>query len=463
MSLRRRLALLSALGIAVVLIAGGVATYVIERHQLRGQVDANLAKLSRGNFVFVGADAAGTRGDGTRPATSTRRLDEPSKGTLVGLPPKFGTLPVYVANVDARGKQTTSIGGVPLPVPSQARTIARRGEGRYSADVHVRGVHLRMLVAPAAGKGHALLIAQSLAETDRALSRLAWTLVITGLAGILLAAVVGAAVARGALRPVRRLTEAAERVAETRDLGGRIGVAGDDELSRLAKTFDTMLDSLERAVRSQRQLVADASHELRTPLASLRTNIDVLRQGTQLHERDRERLLRDVGDEIDELTTLVANLVELARGSHRDLHLQQVALDEIADRVVRRAQSRFPAHCFVLAADATTIWGDREEVERAVWNLIENAAKWSQRGGQVHVDVAGGEVSVRDFGPGVAASDRPHVFDRFYRSDAARGQPGSGLGLAIVRQVAESHGGRVEVDEAPGGGARFRVTFLETA
>ena len=147
-----------------------------------------------------------------------------------------------------------------------------------------------------------------------------------------------------------------------------------------------MLDSLEGALRSQRQLVSDASHELRTPLTSLRTNIDLLRQGVALSERDRNRLLRDVGTEIDELTMLVADIVQLAHGSQRDLHLREVRLDEIADVVARRAQTRFPALDVTLEAEQTTVWGDPEEVERAIWNLVENAAKWSneQRSGRAH-------------------------------------------------------------------------------
>jgi two-component system sensor histidine kinase MprB len=451
------LTLLSAIGIAVVLVVGAGSVYLVERHVLRGQVDDNLAKLAAGGFVFVGPDAPGAGGASV---TRTQRLD--GGGTTSLGVPKFGSMPVYIAAVDTRGRKTApGIAGRALPVPRQALEIAASGRGRHFTDVQVRGVHLRMLVAPARRKGQALLIAQSLAEVDSALDHLAWTLGITGLAGILLAAGVGAAVAHGALRPVRRLTATAERVAETHDLRERIAIDGHDEISRLAGSFDSMLDSLEGAVESQRQLVANASHELRTPLASLRTNIDVLRQGTELDEEDRARLLRDVGDEIEELTTLVANLVELARGAQRELHLTELSLDGLVRRVVGRAEVRFPAHRFELACESTTVWGEADEIERAVWNLLENAAKWSGPAGRIEVRVEGGEVSVRDFGPGVDAADRPHVFERFYRSEDARSKPGSGLGLAIVRQVAESHGGRVQIDEVTGGGARFRLSLLE--
>jgi two-component system, OmpR family, sensor histidine kinase MprB len=220
-----------------------------------------------------------------------------------------------------------------------------------------------------------------------------------------------------------------------------------------------MLDSLNGAIRSQRQLVSDASHELRTPLTSLRTNVELLQQGVQLDERDRKRLLHDIGSEISDLTMLVTNLVDLARGSQRDLHLRDLRLDEIAETVVGRARARFPGLDVTLAAEETTVWGDSEKIERAIWNLVENAAKWSNGGG-VELTVANGVVTVRDHGPGVHAADRPLIFDRFYRSETARGQPGSGLGLAIVRQIAESHGGGVDVEDAEGGGARFRLALV---
>jgi two-component system sensor histidine kinase MprB len=259
---------------------------------------------------------------------------------------------------------------------------------------------------------------------------------------------------------VRRLTDTAERITDTRDLSERIETEGHDELSRLGATFNAMLDSLERSIRSQRQLVSDASHELRTPLTSLRTNIDLLRQGVELSDHDRARLLRDVTRELEELTTLVTNTVELARGGQRDLHLEHVRLDELAERVVLRAEARFPSLEFELEADETTVWGDPDELERAVWNLVENAAKWSNGGGRVELTVLDGQVVVRDHGPGVPEAERPLIFDRFYRSERARGKPGSGLGLAIVRQIAETHGGRVDVEEAEGGGARFRLVLV---
>jgi two-component system, OmpR family, sensor histidine kinase MprB len=459
-SFRKRLTLFSAAGIAVVLVAGSAATYLLVRDQLRDQVDASLRTQSLGVF-FVSAQVGPGQG-----VTKTQLPDAPAQAftrRLAVSGGRFGGLPVFVGMIDADGEPVVpSPPGNELPITDRAVAIARAGEGSYYQDIELRGTHMRLYVtAPESGRHRALLVARSLEEVDTALSRLGWSLAATCLVGIALAALVGAAVARGALRPVRRLTATAERISRTRDLADRIDVEGGDELGRLGATFNEMLDSLDGALRSQRRLVADASHELRTPLTSLRTNIDLLRQGAALEPGDRERLLRDVTTEIEELTALVANIVDLARGSQRELHLRELRLDEVAELVVSRARTRFPALPVALDAEETTVWGDTEELERAIWNLVENAAKWSEGG--VEVVVAGGEVVVRDHGPGVPASDRPYVFDRFYRSEVARGRPGSGLGLAIVRQIAESHGGRVEVDEAPGGGARFRLSLLAAA
>jgi two-component system, OmpR family, sensor histidine kinase MprB len=467
LSFRRRLTLFSAVGIALVLLVGSAATYLVVRSQLRGQVDDSLRRQSAA--VVIRSDQGADKSVQLPQARIQRRghrigSSTPGKSLsieIVAPATAFGNAPSFFQVIDRRGKALPAPGQrlAVLPISERAIEIARTSKGAYFTDVEVKGTHLRMYVRPA-GSGHALLAARSLSEVDNALNRLGWSLAITCVVGIALAAVVGAIVARGALRPVRTLTATAERITDTHDLGERIETEGNDELSRLGATFNAMLDSLAGAIRSQRQLVADASHELRTPLTSLRTNIDLLRQGVRLSDRDRERLLRDVARELDELTTLVANIVELARGSQRDLHLEHVRLDELAERVVQRAETRFPRLEFALDAEATTVWGDPEELERAIWNLVENAAKWSDGDDRIELTIVGGEVAVRDHGPGVPEADRPFIFDRFYRSEAARSQPGSGLGLAIVRQIAERHGGRVDVENAEGGGARFRLVLV---
>jgi two-component system sensor histidine kinase MprB len=263
---------------------------------------------------------------------------------------------------------------------------------------------------------------------------------------------------------VKRLTEATERVSETGDLSERIDARGQDELSRLAGSFNTMLaalagstHALEESARAQRQLVADASHELRTPLTSIRTNVEVLLSERALPPGDRRQLLGDVVEQIGEMTTLIAELIELARGDGLPAEPEEVRLDELVAGAVERVRRARPDIVFATTLEESLVNGVPSSLERAIGNLLDNAAKWSPPGGEVEVTVSGGQVTVRDHGPGIDEADLPYVFDRFYRSPAARTLPGSGLGLAIVRQVAEAHGGDVVAERAAGGGTRVTL------
>ena len=260
-------------------------------------------------------------------------------------------------------------------------------------------------------------------------------------------------------RLYRRLTETVERVSETQDLSERIDVSGQDELSRLAASFNTMLAALEESTRAQRQLVADASHELRTPLTSVRTNIEVLAGDRMLPPEDRARLLSDVVEQLGEMTTLISELIELARAEQMSVAPEDVRLDLLVADAVERARRNRPEVVYTVDLEPATVPGVPATIERAVGNLLDNAAKWSPAGGEVEVAVRDGQLTVRDHGPGIADEDLPYVFDRFYRARAARGMPGSGLGLAIVRQVAESHGGDVVAEHAEGGGTRMVLTL----
>jgi len=218
-----------------------------------------------------------------------------------------------------------------------------------------------------------------------------------------------------------------------------------------------MLGALEESSRAQRQLVADASHELRTPLTSLRTNIEVLASERELAPRDRQKLLADVVDQLGEMTTLISGLIDLARGEQQTAEPEDVRLDLVTAEAVERTRRYRPAVSFTTDLRESTVRGVSVTIERAVANLLDNAAKWSPPGGSVEVVVRNGSVTVRDHGPGIDESDLPYVFDRFYRAPSARGMPGSGLGLAIVRQVADAHGGTVVAERAEGGGTRMTL------
>ena len=320
----------------------------------------------------------------------------------------------------------------------------------------MNGTHIRMLTFPYV-QGYAVQIARPLTEVDHSFGRIENLLILIAGGGIAIAAALGLAVSKAALAPVRRLTAATETVTETGDLSQRIDVAGRDELSRLADSFNAMLAALEESSRAQRQLVADASHELRTPLTSLRTNIEVLASERTLPSGERERLLADVVDQLTEMTTLISGLIDLARGEQQTLEPEEVRLDLVATEAVERARRNRPAVTFTTDLQESTVQGVPSTIERAVANLLDNAAKWSPPGGDVEVAVRDGTLSVRDHGPGIDEEDLPHVFDRFYRSPSARGRPGSGLGLAIVRQVAVAHGGEVVAEAADGGGTRMTL------
>jgi two-component system sensor histidine kinase MprB len=218
----------------------------------------------------------------------------------------------------------------------------------------------------------------------------------------------------------------------------------------------------EAAAERQRQLVTDASHELRTPLTSLRTNIEVLARPGGLAEAESGRLMEDVVEQLGELGALVGDVVELARDEEPAAELEDVRFDELVAAAVARARRRAGAPLFAVELEPCIVRGAPARLDRAVTNLLHNAAKWSPLGAEVTVALRGGELAVRARGPGIAPQDLPRVFERFYRAPSARGMPGSGLGLAIVRQVAELHGGRVEAGNAEGGGALLRLVLLDT-
>ncbi|HEY3260283.1 MAG TPA: HAMP domain-containing sensor histidine kinase, partial [Pseudonocardiaceae bacterium] len=310
--------------------------------------------------------------------------------------------------------------------------------------------------------GYALVIAQPLGPTRSTLAGLSVVFLLVGGGGMVVAAAAGAAVARTGLLPVQRLTEATETIARTSDLRP-IPVTGDDELARLTHSFNGMLAALAESRERQRRLVADAGHELRTPLTSLRTNLDLLVASSQpdaplLPAADRTEIYADVRAQINELTTLVGDLVELARDDPPQAAHEPIELTDVVERAADRARRRAPGIAFEVHTVPWPVIGDANALERAVLNLLDNAAKWSLPGATVRVQLGPlgdgtAVLQVADAGPGIADADLPHVFDRFYRSVNARTMPGSGLGLAIVKQVAERHGGTVYAGRAPEGGA----------
>jgi signal transduction histidine kinase len=331
-----------------------------------------------------------------------------------------------------------------ITVTGRDADVAVGIEPGYFQDVRYDGVDYRVYTAQMPGRQDTLIrVARRVDDQMAVLQQLAVLLIALTVAGGLVAALGARLAARRVLRPVRKLTDAVEHVTATQDLTARIDVTGRDEIGRLGRSFTSMMSTLDDSVRAQRQLVADASHELRTPLTSLTTNLELLADGDGVRDPQAPMLVREAITQAGELRSLVNNLVDLARYGEDTARTEDTRLDLVAGTVIGRTAPRAAALRFESALSPCMVHVDPDAIERAIGNLVDNAVKWSPPGGQVLVTVAGGEFSVTDEGPGIAWEDLPFVFDRFYRSARARSMPGSGLGLAIVRQVVETHGGKV--------------------
>ena len=437
MSFRVRIAMLAAVAVAVAVLGAAFLMYVVLQQQLVAPVDAKL-----NDALVARTSPEGGRGPfGDRGNTVSARSD------------------VFAQVIDGSGsvlRADQNQPNVALAAATTARQVASTQRAAEPFEMSIDGARVRVLAVPQRG-GLAAELAYDMTDIDAVLAATRNRLILLALGGVLLAAALGTVVARAAIAPVERLTSVVEEVARTRDLSSRVAASGHDELSRLAASFNEMLGALEVSLRQQRQLVADASHELRTPLTSLRTNLELLARGHPTDEAERRVVLVDLVTQMERMTTLVADLIDLARDEETALPIEDLRLDEIVADALAGVRGRYPNVTFQLASNSTSVRGVRSRISRAVTNLLDNAGKWSPAGGSVEVSVAAGEVVVRDHGPGIADDDAAHVFDRFWRASSARHLPGSGLGLSIVKDVAEKHGGSVTLDTAPGGGARFKL------
>lgn len=436
-SLQRRVSMLAAAAVALAVAVTGVAAYVTTRVALYDQLDNKLV------------DLANTVGEPL--ADHPSHLDELNNTRLRN---------IRVAVINANGK-TRAIRDDPALHPGrQELAIARLGQGHSSRTGEAsNGADYRIVAVPLSQSHRALVIGQPLRQTDLVLHSLLLVLVIFGASGVVWAGLAGSAVARSGLRPVRRLTAAAEHVADTDDLTP-IAVTGRDELSRLAESFNQMLRSLASARQRQRQLISDAGHELRTPLTSLRTNLELLsadQQNNNLPPEARTEIFADVSAQLSELTSLVGDLVQLARDEQVTPAPEPIDLRDVVNSALDRVRRRGQGLRFDVELNPFFLVGEADTLERAITNLLDNAVKWSPAGGTVRVQLEGDRFRVADEGSGIAEEDLPHVFDRFYRSDTSRNTPGTGLGLSIVAQTVNRHGGTVHAGRSAQGGAEFTI------
>jgi len=429
---RARLVLATTAAVVVAVLAASLASFLVARNTLLQATDNSLT-------------------------TAAQRI-------VAGQ--EIGSTTATLGQVTDAGGAVVSGGG--LPVTGQVRLVAVGLAPSYFTTVTVDGNEMRELVEhlPAGTafesgilvNGGALQIA-TLLNASSELRTLAILLGVVALIGVLLAVVLGWLVARTALVPLNSLTDTVEDLAETTDVSRRLSPGGPDELGRLRRTFNRLLEALESSRRAQSQLVLDASHELRTPLTSLRTNLEVIRRVDELSDEDRSVLVDDVLVQLQELTDLVGDLAELARGDQKPAPPEPLRLDLLVRDAVAVQNTHGRAQDVTFHLDAEPCWvdGHADRISRAVGNLLDNARKWSPPGQTVSVECRDGTVVVHDHGPGIAEADLPHVFDRFYRSPAARGLPGSGLGLAIVAQVVKAEGGTIQAENDPTGGARMSM------
>ena len=372
---------------------------------------------------------------------------------------QFGATIPYTQVITSSGAVWAPAGDLGMLKPDATAISVAAGEhGDYFQNTKVEGAAASVLTIPLS-KGLAIQVATPSSGTEVEIATVGAVLAVLSIIGILLATVLGWAVARAGLAPVARLAAVAEQVTATGDPDRRVEVGRHDELGRLAMSFNRMLSALQRSLATQRQLISDASHELRTPLASLRINVDLLADDPGMSEAERKEVLGRVVAQVAELSDLVSSVTDLARGERPSLTHGDVRLGDVTAAALESARRDWPRTQFRAALDGCLVSGDPDRLRIAIRNLLDNAAKFGAPGGLVEVGLQGGELTVRDHGPGIDESDIPFIFDRFYRAVSARAVPGSGLGLSVVNDIAEAHGGTVTAARAPGGGTVMRLTL----
>jgi len=445
--LQRRVAYLTTVAVALAVAGTSIAGYVTLRVSLYSALDTELTQIATSLAVPVAQDF--------------RTLGGLTERSL-----RAGNISAAAVRADGKvfyvpGEQDHLVlGAEEIAVAKlQQGTSVRSGEDSA-------GREYRIVAVPIGEVGnYAFVLGRPLEPTNDILSSLWLVLIVFGAAGVIVAAVAGAAVAKSSLRPVRQLSEAVEHVTATDQLDPIQITGSPDELTRLAEAFNRMLGSLASSRERQQRLIADAGHELRTPLTSLRTNIELLQADAKsgmLKPDDREEILADVSAQLAEFTTLIGDLVQLARDDRVAPSPEPIDFRDVVNNAVERARRRGKGLIFDVELNPLYVIGEADTLERAVTNLLDNAVKWSPPGGTIRVQLEGDRLRVADQGPGISDEDLPYVFDRFFRSETSRNTPGTGLGLSIVAQAVHRHGGWVKAGHSAQGGAEFTISLPGT-
>jgi len=444
MSIRTRLMITTSAIVLVVVGVLSIGIYSTFSRQLVRQVDNSLD-----DRVVMIADSL--RRESLRPNIGRQR--NPLNEAL--LPTRFDTVTQVI---DTTGIVVLALGEVELPVTNKTLQIANGPTGMvFRSTVTINGDKYRMLTVPLTGGG-ALQLAKDINDLQRAQNAVRGWQFALGPVGIVFAGLAGWWVARRTARPIQQLADAAEDIARTQNLSTKLDIHGDHEIEQLANSFNTMLAALQYSSEQQKQLVQDASHELRTPLTSLRANAELL-QRNNLDDATKQAVLRDIAAEIDELTDLSSELTALASDQRLVEEPKEINLHEACDDIATRASRRTGRTVTVSSTNPVAVKVRPSQFDRAVGNLVDNALKFCPTPDNVEINIVGSRVEVIDHGQGIADSDKPLVFDRFYRATATRSLPGSGLGLAIVKQFADDHNAVVSITNTPGGGATVALSF----
>lgn len=441
-SLQGRLALLTAFSVALAVLFVGGTAYLVTRLSLMDQLDRELLLTAQGLAALVAANPDNL--DVQETSLSLERQ--------------------WVAVVEADGRLRVSSGtDNPLNPEAEEIAVARMQTGYSTRTLHTPdGLTYRVVAAPVVGsdgENLAVLFARPLEPLYATLASLRVVILFAGLAGVFTTTVATSLVARAALAPVRRLSQAVKTVTQTDQLNP-IRIYGRDDLGELTQSFNVMLRTLQSSREKQRQLIADAGHELRTPLTSMRTNIELLladdRAG-MLPPGARSEILEDVSAQLGEFSALIGDLVALTRDDHLQREPELVDMAEVTEAALSRVRRRGPGITFEIDLQSSQVLGDAAMLERAIINLLDNAVKFSPADGTVWVTLNNGVLTITDSGEGIAEEDLPHIFDRFYRSDRSRNTPGTGLGLAIVSHTADAHQGTIRASNLAGVGAVFTL------
>ncbi len=448
MTIRRRIALVSAAAVAVTVVAVSIGAFIGARRQIMDAIDQSL--YSRAEIIKKVPV-------GVLPPGFTDLASSRDGNMLLGREDFDSTF----YQVILRDGTTINVGieGTVLPPPD--RTEVDR-ENPTLRTIRIDDLSLRVVTVYHAGADAIVQLARPLTEANRTLAGFAWILAAGSVFGIVLAAGLGLLVARSALKPIDELSSSISDIRVSESLTDRIEVTGSDEIAELAVAFNSLLSEIEASKTEQVRLIRDAGHELRTPLTALRTNLELL-QRHDVPAQERAAMIDAAQIEVAELSDLVAEVVDLATDRYEEEEPTGVRLGDLVAEVRQRIERRND-RAVIVDDDGSVVRIKRDAIRRAIRNIVANADKWSPEGEPILVTIDAGGVTVTDSGPGISAEDADHVFERFYRSSEARSMPGSGLGLSIVEQIIHDHGGTVFArNRRDGSGAVVGFTLPDDA